>query len=109
VALEVDDPELLPLAVAAGLGVGVAAAALVAGKVIPGVVARPLDDARAAIPLVAVAAREGASAQAEEFLHLVQNLYHGRLLHSATVDLTNPPEDVPMLVGPAPRVLQPAV
>jgi DNA-binding transcriptional LysR family regulator len=110
VALEVDDPELLPLAVAAGLGVGLASTALVAAKVLPGVVSRPLDEAQAAIPLVAVTAREGASAQAQEFLHLVQNLHHGgRLLHSATVDLTDPPEDVPVPVGPAPRVLQPAV
>jgi DNA-binding transcriptional LysR family regulator len=110
VALEVDDPDLLPLAVAAGLGVGLAATALVAGRVMPGVVFRPLDEARAAIPLVAVAARDGATAQATEFLHLVQNLHHsGRLLHSTTVDLTDAPEDAPALVGSAPRLLQPAV
>jgi DNA-binding transcriptional LysR family regulator len=107
VALEVDDPDLLPLAVAAGLGVGLAATAQVAGRLMPGVVSRPLDDARAAIPLVAVGALHGATAQAQEFLHLVHNLHHGgRLLHSATVDLTDPPGDV---VGMPSRVLQPAV
>jgi len=107
VALEVDDPDLLPLAVAAGLGVGLAATAQVAGRLMPGVVSRPLDDARAAIPLVAVGALHGASAQAQEFLHLVHNLHHGgRLLHSATIDLTDRPEDV---VATPSRVLQPAV
>jgi DNA-binding transcriptional LysR family regulator len=109
VALEVDDPDLLPLAVAAGFGVGLAAAALVDGRAMPGVVARSLDDARAAIPLVAVAAREGATTQAEEFLHLVQNLHHGgRLLHSATVDLTDAPAGVSGRVERERRVLQPA-
>ncbi|HEY4409366.1 MAG TPA: LysR substrate-binding domain-containing protein [Acidimicrobiia bacterium] len=110
VSVELDDPDLLPLAVAAGLGVGLAASALVAGRVMPGVVSRPLDDARAAIPLVAVAAREGATVQAQEFIHLVQNLHPGgRLLHSATVDLTDPPGGVPVPIGPATLVLQPAV
>jgi DNA-binding transcriptional LysR family regulator len=109
VALEVDDPDLLPLAVAAGLGVGLAATALVDGRVMPGVVARPLSDARAAIPLVAVAAREGATTQAEEFLHLVQNLHHGgRLLHSATVDLTDARAGLSGRVGTERRVLLPA-
>jgi DNA-binding transcriptional LysR family regulator len=109
VALEVDDPDLLPLAVAAGLGVGLAATALVTGRAMPGVVSRPLDDARAAIPLVAVGLSEGATAQAQEFLHLVQNLHlGGRLLHSASVDLTEPPADLPF-AEPATRVLQPAV
>jgi DNA-binding transcriptional LysR family regulator len=109
VALEVDDPDLLPLAVAAGLGVGLAAAALVDGRAMPGVAARSLDDARAAIPLVAVAAREGATTQAGEFLHLVQNLHHGgRLLHSATVDLTDAPAGVSGRVERERRVLQPA-
>ena len=110
VAVEVDDPDLLPLAVAAGLGVGLVAQALVAGRVTPGVVSRPLDDARAAIPLVAVVARQGATAQAQEFLHLVQNLHQrGRPLHSATVDLTEPPAEMPLSDDREPRLLKPAV
>ena len=110
VALEVDDPDLLPLAVAAGLGVGIAAHALVAGRATPGVVSRPLDDVRAAIPLVAVAVRQGATAAAQEFMNLVQNLQdRGRLLHSATVDLTEPPAEMPVPGGRAARQLKPAV
>jgi DNA-binding transcriptional LysR family regulator len=108
VALEVDDPDLLPLAVAGGLGVGFAANALVDGRIMPGVVSRPVDDARAAISLVAVADRDAASAQAQEFLNLVENLHHtGRLLHSATVDLTEPRPEA-RLAGTGPRALQSA-
>ena len=114
VALEVDDPDLLPMAVAAGLGVGLAAGASIAARVMPGLVCRPLADPRATISLVAVSARDGVTAQTKEFLNLVENLHHGgRLLHPAsvdlTVDLTDAPEEVPTGVGLAPRVLQPAV
>jgi DNA-binding transcriptional LysR family regulator len=105
VALEVDDPELLPMAVAAGLGVGLAAGASVAAGVMPGLVCRPLADARATVPLVAVSAGEGVTAQTREFLHMVENLHHGsRLLHpisSVDVDLADPPHDEPVGVGPA--------
>jgi DNA-binding transcriptional LysR family regulator len=114
VALEVDDPDLLPMAVAAGLGVGLAAGVSIAARVMPGLVCRPLADPRATISLVAVAARDGVSAQTKEFLNLVENLHHGgRLLHPAsvdlTVDLTDPAEDEARDVGLVPRVLQPAV
>jgi len=88
VALEVDDPDLLPMAVAAELGVGLAAGVSVARRAIPGLVCRPLADARATIPLVAVAARDGMTAQAREFLHLVETLHHRRRpLHPISVDL----------------------
>jgi DNA-binding transcriptional LysR family regulator len=108
VTLEVDDPDLLPLAVAAGLGVGLATEALVGGRDMPGVVSRRVDDVRAAIPLVAVAARHGATAQAQEFLNLVQNLNQGgRLLHLASVDLTEPPSERPALATLMPRSLRP--
>jgi DNA-binding transcriptional LysR family regulator len=94
VALEVDDPELLPVAVAAGLGVGLAAGVTLATRVMPGVVCRPLADPRATIPLVAVSAPGGVTAQTDAFLHLVESLHHGnRLLHpiSVEVDLTDRP------------------
>jgi DNA-binding transcriptional LysR family regulator len=109
VALEVDDPDLLPMAVAAGLGVGLAASISVAARAMPGLVCRPLDDPRAVIPLVAVSARDGVTTQTKEFLHLIENLHHGgRLLHPASVDLTDPPlEEVAGVREP--RVLQQAV
>lgn len=110
VALEVDDPDLLPMAVAAGLGVGLAASVSVAARVMPGLVFRPLAEPRAVVPLVAVAARQGATAQAQEFLHLVENLRHGsRLLHPATLDLTDPPEHDRPGLRPEPRLLQRAI
>lgn len=74
IALVVDDPDLLPVAVTAGLGVGLVASISVAGRTIPGLVWRPLADTEAAIPLVAVSARDGASAQTREFLLLIENL-----------------------------------
>jgi len=83
VALEVDDPDLLPMAVAAGLGVGLAASVSMAARLMPGLVCRPLADARATIPLVAVSARDGVTAQTQEFLHLIENLHRSsRLLHN---------------------------
>jgi DNA-binding transcriptional LysR family regulator len=107
VALEVDDPDLLPMAVAAGLGVGLAASLSMAARVMPGLVCRPLADSRATIPLVAVSARDGVTTQTQEFLHLIENLHRGsRLLHPATVDLTDPPDDEPAGARPAARVLQ---
>jgi DNA-binding transcriptional LysR family regulator len=101
VALEVDDPELLPLAAAAGLGVGLAAGVSAAAQVMPGLVCRPLADPRATIPLVAVSAPDGVTAQTEAFLHLVENLRHGnRLLHPVSVDTD---------ISDRPRFLQQAV
>jgi DNA-binding transcriptional LysR family regulator len=110
VTLEVDDPELLPMAVAAGLGIGLAASVSVAARVMPGLICRPVADARAVIPLVAVSARHGATAQTQEFLHLVENLRHGsRILHPASVDLTDPRLCDSTAVQPTPRTLQRAV
>jgi DNA-binding transcriptional LysR family regulator len=112
VALQVDDSDLLPMAVAAGLGVGLAAGVSVAGRIIPGVACRPLADPQATIPLVAVSAREGVTAQAREFLHLIDTLNRGsRLLHpiSVDVDLTDPPRYGPADGEAGGRLLQPAV
>jgi DNA-binding transcriptional LysR family regulator len=100
IALEVDDPDLLPMAVAGGLGVGLAASVSVAARVMPGLVCRPVADARATVPLVAVAARDGATAQTREFLQLVENLKHRkRFVPLTTVDLTDPPTDVAAVVA----------
>jgi DNA-binding transcriptional LysR family regulator len=107
VALEVDDPDLLPIAVTAGLGVGLVASISVAGRPMPGLVWRPLADAGATIPLVAVSARDGATAQTREFLLLVENLRHRcRLLRSAGVDLTDGQPDRAVPVPAAARTLQ---
>jgi DNA-binding transcriptional LysR family regulator len=89
VALEVDDPYLVPVAVAAGLAVGLVASISVVGGVIPGLVWRPVADDGASVPLVAVSAREGATAQTREFLLLVENLKHRSQL------LPTPPSDFP--------------
>jgi DNA-binding transcriptional LysR family regulator len=92
VTLEVDDPDLLPMAVAAGLGVGLTASDSVTGMALPGVVWRPVVDEGATLPLVAVSAAEGITPQAQEFLGLVEALRHGsRFLPITTVDLTDPP------------------
>jgi DNA-binding transcriptional LysR family regulator len=74
IALEADDPDLLPVAVSAGLGVALVASISMADRATPGLVWRPLADAGAAIPLVAVSARDGATAQTREFLLLIENL-----------------------------------
>jgi DNA-binding transcriptional LysR family regulator len=92
ISLEVDDLDLLPMAVAAGMGVGVAARVSVTGRALPGLVWRPLADDRATVPLVAVSARDGMTTPTQEFLHLVDTLRHGnRFLPLTTVDLTDPP------------------
>jgi DNA-binding transcriptional LysR family regulator len=103
VTLQVDDPDLLPMAVAAGLGIGLAASLSIAARTMPGLITRPLDDPRATIPVVAVAARHDITTQTRDFLHLVANLHHRQLLHpiSVDIDLTDPPQH-----EPAPRVLQ---
>ena len=107
IALEVDDPDLLPVAVTAGLGVGLVASISVAGRAMPGLVWRPVADAGAAIPLVAVSAREGATAQTREFLLLVENLRHrSRLLPPAEVDLTEAHPAERVEVHATPRTLQ---
>ncbi|HEV3364628.1 MAG TPA: LysR substrate-binding domain-containing protein [Acidimicrobiia bacterium] len=107
IALEVDDPDLLPIAVTAGLGVGLVASISVAGRPTPGLVWRPLADAGATIPLVAVSARDGATAQTREFLLLVENLRHRcRLLPSAGVGLSEGQPDRPVPVPAAARTLQ---
>jgi DNA-binding transcriptional LysR family regulator len=87
IALEVDDADLLPVAVTAGLGVGLVASISVAGRTMPGLVWRPVADPGAVIPLVAVSARDGATAQTREFLLLVENLRdRSRLLPPPSVD-----------------------
>src|SRR5438552_8283435 len=50
VAVEVDDPDLLPMAVAAGLGVGPAARAPMTARAVPCPVSPPVADRRATIP-----------------------------------------------------------
>jgi hypothetical protein len=98
------------MAVAAGLGVGIAASVSITARVMPGLICRPLADARAVIPLVAVAALDGVTAQTQDFLQLVENLRRGnRILPPATVDLTDPQGDEPAGVRTAPRVLSLAV
>ena len=90
IALEVDDPDLLPVAVTAGLGVGLVASISVAGRPMPGVVWRPLADVGASMPLVAVSAHEGATAQTREFLLLVERLRNRTpLLSQVGLDLTD--------------------
>jgi DNA-binding transcriptional LysR family regulator len=74
IALEVDDLDMVPVAVAAGLGVGLATSVSVTGTPMPGVVWRPLADATAVIPLVAVSVRDGATRQTRDFLQLLENL-----------------------------------
>jgi DNA-binding transcriptional LysR family regulator len=96
IALEVDDPDLLPMAVAGGLGVGLAASVTVTGRALPGLVWRPVADPGATVPVVAVAADNGVSTQAQDFLQLVDTLRRGsRLLPLTTVDLTEPPNGEP--------------
>jgi DNA-binding transcriptional LysR family regulator len=88
IALEVDDPDLVPVAVTAGLGVALVASISVAGRAMPGLVWRPVADAGAAIPLVAVTAHDGATAQTREFLLLVENLRQRSRLLPPSVDVT---------------------
>jgi DNA-binding transcriptional LysR family regulator len=107
ITLEVDDPHLLPMAVAAGLGVGLAASLSVTGKTLPGLVWRPLADDRATFPLVAVTAGQGITAQTQEFLHLVDTLRRGRrFLPLTTIDLTDSRVRETADVQAAPRTLQ---
>jgi DNA-binding transcriptional LysR family regulator len=107
IALEVDDLDLLPMAVAAGLGVGLAASLSVTGKTLPGLVWRPLADDRATFPLVAVTAGQGITAQTQEFLHLVDTLRRGRrFLPLTTIDLTDSRVRETADVQAAPRTLQ---
>lgn len=79
IALEVDDPNLLPVAVAAGLGVALVPRALAAATALAGVAWRSLDDGGAAVTLSAVAAKEGATPQTRDFLDLLARLrdHHG--------------------------------
>jgi DNA-binding transcriptional LysR family regulator len=107
ITLEVDDPDLLPMAVAAGQGVGLAASVSVSGRALPGLVWRPVADARATVALVAVSAGNGTTAQTREFLHLVETLRRGsRFRPMTTVDLTDPPLGEPADAPTAPRALQ---
>ena len=108
IALEVDDPDLLPVAVTAGLGVGLAASICMAGRATPGLVWRPLADAGADIPLVAVTARDGATAQTREFLQLVQSLRDHHRLAPPSVGLADEHPSTGLGRPAAVRELQPA-
>lgn len=103
IALEVDDPELLPMTVAGGLGVGLAASVTVTGRALPGLVWRSVADPGATVPVMAVAADNAVSTHAGDFLQLVDTLRRGsRLLPLTTVDLTDPPNGQPA-GAPRPR------
>ena len=107
IILEVDDPDLVPMAVAAGIGVGLAGRASVTGRALPGLTWRPVADDRATIPLIAVTAGDGMTTQTQEFLHLIETLRHGsRFLPLTTVDLTDPPLGDPADGRTARRALQ---
>jgi DNA-binding transcriptional LysR family regulator len=107
ITLEVDDPDLLTTAVAAGLGVGVAASGSVAGSALPGLVCRPVADDGSSVPLVAVSARDGMTSQTQEFLHLVGTLRRSHQFGPlTTVDLTDPLIVEPADGRTAPRALQ---
>jgi DNA-binding transcriptional LysR family regulator len=106
IALEVDDPDLLPVAVAGGLGVGLVASVSVAGRSTPGVVWRPVADAEATMPLVAVSARDGATAQTREVLLLVEDLRRRSSLQpAAVVDAPEDRPDGPVAAGAPLRLL----
>jgi DNA-binding transcriptional LysR family regulator len=92
IALEVDDPDLVPVAVTAGLGVGLVPSMSVAGRAMPGLVVRSVADDEAAIPLMAISASEGATAQTREFLVVVENLRHrNRLWPTSPADVPEAP------------------
>jgi DNA-binding transcriptional LysR family regulator len=87
IALEVDDPDLLPLAVAGGAW-------------------RPVADAEATMPLVAVSARDGATAQTREVLLLVEDLRRRSSLQpAAVVDAPEDRPDGPVAAGAPLRLL----
>jgi len=114
VAVEVEDADLVPLAVAAGLGIGLGARVAMATRVLPGVVCRPLDDPKAVIPLVAVSSRDGVAPQAEEFLRLIEDLRRCEQLELPRIVKGAEPaaEEIDLTDGaarPKPRLLQPAV
>lgn len=103
ISVEVEDPELVPVAVTAGLGVGLVASGSLAASAVPGIVWRPLRDSGAAIPLVAVSASEGASTQTREFLLLIENLKrHGPLHPWPQIDVTDRRENVRPLPSAVP-------
>jgi DNA-binding transcriptional LysR family regulator len=105
ITLELDDPDLIPMAVAAGLGIALAPTVTTTTHPIAGLTHRPLDDPRATIPLVAITARDHTTTQTHDFLHLLANHHRTSLLHPIPpdIDLTEPRHDR------APRVLQHAV
>jgi DNA-binding transcriptional LysR family regulator len=107
IAVEVEDADLVPLAVSAGLGLGLTPRLSIASRVLPGLVCRPLDDRRAVIPLVAVSLQDGAAPQAGEFLHLIEDLrQRDRLITPRVVSVarTDAEEiDLTDVHGPAPK------
>ena len=113
IALEVEDSDLVPLAVAAGLGVGLAARLSMAARAIPGVVCRPLSDPKAIIPLVATSLRNGATPQTREFLRMIEALRRSGQLSLPPMAPADVEADVDVdLTAPSAkraRLLQPAV
>lgn len=71
---EVDDPALVPVAVAAGLGVALVPSMLAAATALPGVTSSPLHDEGAHVTVSAVAVRDGATPQARDLLELLGRL-----------------------------------
>jgi DNA-binding transcriptional LysR family regulator len=100
IAVEVDDPDMVPMAVAAGIGVGLATSVSVAGTPMSGVVWRPLADAAAAIPLVAVSARDGATPQTRDFLQLLENLRRRSPLLPTVGEPASRSQQCPVLLAP---------
>ena len=74
VALEVDHPELLSVAVAAGLGVALVPRGLATTNTVAGATWRPLDHDQAFLTLSAIALADGATPQADEVVDLAGRL-----------------------------------
>jgi DNA-binding transcriptional LysR family regulator len=97
VALEVDDVDLLPVAVAAGLGIALVPRSLATATTeAASTTWRPLgvDAAVGAVTLSAVAVAEGATPQARELLELAGRLrHHGglRTVRDRLLELAGPP------------------
>jgi LysR family carnitine catabolism transcriptional activator len=102
-AIEVDDPGLVPILVAAAAGVALVPLSLAVASGLSGITWRPLDDAGPPVTLAAVAADEGATPQTMDFIELVCRLrnrgalQHGRNRHLALL----PPVATPGGLGPA--------
>jgi DNA-binding transcriptional LysR family regulator len=105
ITLELDDPDLLPMAVTAGLGLAITPSTTITNHLTPGLTSRPLNHPRATIPLIAITAHDHTTTQTQDFLQLLTNHHHRNLLHPipTDTDLTDPPQHHPT------RILQHAV